>query len=446
MSPMEDWKKILGELNMNPQAEELNAIIKSHNPTVYELLSARGKAIYFPRKGILAQGAAAKNKEINATIGTAYEDDGKPMVLPSISRGFILDPQEAFPYAPSEGIKPLRDKWQELIQFKNPSLGQSGISLPVVSCGVTNGLSLVGYMFTGESDRVIMADLYWENYDLVFTNAYGVELKFFNLFKDRQFDIDSFRQTVNAGQPGKRVVLLNFPNNPSGYTPTKAVARDIISVLRESAQAGNHLVVILDDSYFGLSFEEDIYNESLFAELAGCHENLLAIKVDGITKEEYAWGLRVGFVTFGIKNGSKELYKALEDKFAGAVRGNISNSSHPAQSIFLAALKSGKHEEEKEVNKQKIKERYLKVKEVLGKHPEYGQYFEALPFNSGYFMCVRLKNLDTDKVWETLLNKYSTGVVCDSEKSLFRLAFASTPAAKIEKLLANIYAACQDCV
>ena len=430
---------------INPQAEELNDIIKTHNPTVYELLSAKGKAIYFPRKGILAQGAAAKDKEINETIGTAYEDDSKPMVLPSIARNLVLDAKDAFPYAPSEGIKPLRDNWQELIRAKNPSLSQAGISLPVVACGVTNGLSMVGYMFTGERDKVIVADLYWENYDLVFTSAYGTKLTFFNFFKDRQFDINSFRKTVNSGSPGKRVVLLNFPNNPSGYTPTKAAGKDIINVLNEAARAGNKLVVILDDSYFGLGFEEDICTESLFAELAGCHENLLAIKVDGITKEEYAWGLRVGFVTFGIKNGSKELYKALEDKIAGAIRGNISNSSHPAQSVFLAALKSGEHQKEKEVNKQKIRERYLKVKEVLRFHPEYEKYFEALPFNSGYFMCVRLKELDPDKVWERLLNKYSTGVVCYSEKSLLRIAFASTPTDKIDKLFANIYAACQDC-
>jgi len=67
---------------INPQAEELNSIIKRHNKTVYELLSKKGKAIYWPAKGILAQSAAAKNKSINATIGTAYEDDGRPMILP----------------------------------------------------------------------------------------------------------------------------------------------------------------------------------------------------------------------------------------------------------------------------------------------------------------------------------------------------------------------------
>ena len=180
---------------LNPQALELNRIIESHNKAAYELLSKKGRAIYFPAKGILAQGAAAKGKDINATIGTAYEDDGTPMVLPSISSLLKIDEKDAFPYAPSEGIKPLRDKWKELIKSKNPSLGTQEISLPVVTCGVTNGLSIVGYLFMDEADDIILSDLYWENYDLVFSNAYGARLKFFNLFKNRAFDIDSFRRT-----------------------------------------------------------------------------------------------------------------------------------------------------------------------------------------------------------------------------------------------------------
>jgi len=412
---------------------------------VYELLSRKGKAIYFPAKGILAQGMAARGKEINATIGTAYEDDGRPMVIPSIARLFEIDSKDVFPYAPSEGIKPLRDRWKELIRAKNPSLGAQEVSVPVVTCGVTNALSIAGYMFVEETDDIILSDLYWENYDLVFANAYGAKLRFFNLFKNNRFDIDSFREVVNSGRIGKKIVLLNFPNNPSGYTPTGEEVADIVGVLQEAAEAGNKLVIIVDDSYFGLFFEGTVAAESLFPRLARSHENLLSVKVDGITKEEYAWGLRVGFVTYGIKNGTKELYKALEAKTAGALRGNISNSPHLSQSAFLRALNSGAHEQEKQKNKEKIKERYLKVKEVLETHPEYAEYFEALPFNSGYFMCVKLKNSTADNVWELLLNKYSTGVICYGEKNLFRIAFASTPLDKIEKLFSNIYSACKEC-
>jgi aspartate/methionine/tyrosine aminotransferase len=429
---------------LNPQAKELNNIIKTQSMTAYDLLSGKGRAIYFPRKGILAQGMAAKDKEINATIGTAYEDDGKPMVLPSMAGKVGLDSKEVFPYAGSEGLKSIREKWLELMRSKNPGLGTKEISLPVVTCGVTNGLSIIGYMFADEVDKIIVADLYWENYDLVFTNAYGAKLQFFNLFKNGVFDIASFKKAVNARFAGKKIILLNFPNNPSGYTPSVETAQRIIEVLKEAAEAGNKLAVILDDSYFGLVFEDNVITESLFAQLSGLHKNLLAIKVDGLTKEEYAWGLRVGFVTYGIKNGSKELYQALEEKTAGAVRGNISNAPHLSQSLFLNASKTETYSQEKQTNKDKIRERYVKVKEIIEAHPEYRECYEALPFNSGYFMCVKIKHADVEKVWQTLLDKYSTGVICYSEKSLLRIAFASTPINKLEKLFSNIYAACKE--
>ena len=113
--------------------------------------------------------------------------------------------------------------------------------------------------------------------------------------------------------------------------------------------------------------------------------------------------------------------------------------------LLLNSLKSVTHDKEKERNKEKIKERYLKVKTVLEAHKDYRKYFEELPFNSGYFMCVRLKHSDPDRVWELLLSKYGTGVICYSEKALLRIAFASTPLDKLERLFANICSACKEC-
>ena len=70
-------------------------------------------------------------------------------------------------------------------------------------------------------------------------------------------------------------------------------------MLREAAEDGRNLIVVTDDAYFGLFYGEDVAQESLFARLAGCHERLLAVKVDGPTKEEFVWGFRTGMLTFG---------------------------------------------------------------------------------------------------------------------------------------------------
>lgn len=427
--------------DINPQAKDLNQVIQTQSPAVSDLLSHKGKRIFFPAKGILAQGQEAKGKEINATLGTATTDDNTPLVLSSVEENISIPSREAFPYAPSIGIKELRHKWKEMLCEKSPGICNGLTSLPVVTCALTHGLSMVGYMFVDPGDEIIHANLFWGNYKLVFANAHEAKLKPFNFFKDNTFDIDSFRSVLNEGSVGKKIVLLNFPNNPSGYTPTEESFDLIRDALKESAQAGNKLVVIMDDAYFGLVYQE-AYEESFFSKVLDLHENILAVKVDGVTKEEYAWGLRVGFVTYAVKNGSKELYDALEAKTAGAIRGSISNTSHLSQSLVLRSFSSPNYQAEKDANFKLLKTRFEKVVQILADHDEYKEYFEALPFNSGYFMCVRLKGLDAEAVRKTLLDKYDTGLI--SINDMLRIAFSSTPTHLIEKLFDNLYRACQD--
>lgn len=431
--------------DLNPLAEELNQTIRKENPSVFGMLSKKGKRIYFPSRGILAQGMAAKGKEINATLGEAYTDQGTPLVLPSLLRHLNIEAGEAFPYAPSFGLMPLRQRWQSLQREKNPSWKAKNLesSLPVVTCGLTHGLSTAGYLFCEEGDEIITADLYWDNYELVFDNGYGANLKKFNLFRDDAIDLESFRNTLMSGKTGKKIVLLNFPNNPSGYSPTREEADAITSIIRECAESGNQVLVLLDDAYFGLSFEKEAMNESLFSSLIDLHERVLAVKIDGVTKEEYAWGFRLGFISYGIKGGNRSLYEALAAKTGGAVRGCVSNAPHLSQSLVLKALQSPEYEVEKRINAAKIEERYRKVKEILAKRPEMSEFFSPLPFNSGYFMCIRLKKHDAEVIRQRLLNEYSTGLIAFRENGLLRIAFSSLAADRMDRLFDNIYQACR---
>ncbi len=428
---------------MNPQAEELNQIIRQKSAAVYEMLSQKGKNIFFPKKGILGQTAEAKGTRINATIGTAVEDDGSPMRLESLAARIDLDPSLVFPYAPSFGRPDLRAKWKSMLYEKNPSLGKTEISLPVVTNALTHGMSMAGYMFTDPGDEVIVPDLFWGNYNLILTNAYGASLVKFNLFKNGQFDLEAFEAKLNEGGTGKKIVLLNFPNNPAGYTPTQAEADGIVSIIGNSAQKGNKIVCITDDAYFGLVYEEGIARESIFAALSNLHGNVLAVKLDGATKEDYVWGFRVGFITYAIKGGDAELYGALEAKTAGAVRGNISNASNLSQSLILAAYNDSDYNKQKEDKFQLMQQRYEAVKEAL-KEEKYRKYFKTLPYNSGYFMCVQLEEgLSGDEVRQLLIKKYSIGSI--SLNNVLRLAFSAVAASDIKEMFEGIYSACEEC-
>ncbi|MBW2981138.1 aminotransferase class I/II-fold pyridoxal phosphate-dependent enzyme [Candidatus Woesearchaeota archaeon] len=428
-------------MTLNPQAEELNEIIKKNNPVVLELLSEKGKAIYFPKKGILAQAADAKGKKINATIGIGLDEDGTPLRLNSIADNVKLNPKDIFPYAPSFGKPELRKVWREMIYKKNPSL-KAEISTPVTTNALTHGLSMCAYLFADQGDKIILPDLFWGNYKLILIRGYGVELDAFPTFKDKGFNLEGLKEKLSQGT-GKKILLLNFPNNPSGYTPTEEEAKEIANIIKESAEAGNKIVVLIDDAYFGLVYKEGVFKESIFIYLADMHENILAVKVDGATKEDYVWGFRTGFLTFASKGGNEELYKALESKTAGAVRGNISNAPHISQSLVLNAFTSETYKQEKQEKYNLLKERFNIVAKVLEENKDYENYFKALPFNSGYFMCIRLnEGIDGEQVRQLLLEKYDTGVI--AMKDILRIAFSSTKKELIPELFQNIYNACKE--
>lgn len=426
---------------MDPQATQLNERIRQQNPNVLELLSEKGKNIFFPKLGILSQSAQAKGKKINATIGEAIEDDGLSMHLSGFDDLIKMPLASVYPYAPSFGKLDLRKAWKNNIIHKNPSLVNTLFSTPIATCGLTHGVSMAGYMFVDEGDTVVIPDLFWENYSLIFENACRGKVETFPLFKNGRFNTEGFSAKLNSIEK-KIILLLNFPNNPTGYTPLTDEIDGIVNAITEQAEKGKKVVVLIDDAYFGLVYEEKVFKESIFTRLVSADENLLAVKLDGATKEDYVWGFRVGFISYGVKNGTAELYEALENKTAGAIRANISNISNLTQSLLQKVYTSESYSHDK-VNKfNTLKGRYLEIRKTLS-NSKYSEYFEALPFNSGYFMCIRVKNgLNAEEIRKILLDKYDTGVIVFGD--IIRLAFSAVPQSKIASLIENIYLACKD--
>lgn len=433
---------------MNPLAQELNQKIVAANPHVFAMLSDLGKEIFFPSKGILSQSAEASKqaKRFNATIGTAMSD-GQAMFLPSLMEQLPgIKANDALLYAPSPGLPALRACWREKTLHDNPSLVGKGFSLPVVTNGLSHGLSIIADMFINPGDTFIYPDKNWDNYHLNYMVRSGAVAKLFPFFNGGGFNVAAFRaalQEHSAGQE-KVIVLLNFPNNPSGYAPTVAEGAAIADALVETAERGVNVVAIIDDAYYGLFFEADVMRESLFTKLAGRHPRLLAIKADAATKEVYVWGLRVGFLSLSV-GGAEEgsvLYEALTAKIGGLIRSVVSNCSALSQFLIVQALQNPRFYDERAAKVALMQRRALKVKAVLA-NPRYADAWEPYPFNSGYFMCLCIKKVDAEVLRKHLLEKYGVGTISITPTDL-RVAFSCLEEGDIQEVFDLIYQAWQD--
>ena len=396
--------------------------------------------MYFPYGGILGQGAEAKTCGINATIGMAFEEDGSPLVMDCFKKSLGLD-KKAFLYAGSFGLPKLRELWREMEFKKNPSLKGKTFSNPVVTNALTHGIRICAELFAGADDTLVTPDLFWDNYELVCQEAVGCQVAHFNTFKKGAFDTEAMKKALLA-EGEKKILILNFPNNPTGYTATLEDAKKIVATVKAVAAKGKRIVVVCDDAYFGLVYEKGVHGESLFAEFSDLHKNVLAVKLDGTTKEDYVWGLRVGFISFAFKGATAEQLKALEAKAAGNVRSGISNVSSIGQHMAIAAFADPMYAAQKKEKYVVLKKRYQEIRKILKKHPEYAEFFEVMPFNSGYFMCVKPLGVDAEAVRKHLIAKYSTGTIMLS--GLIRLAFSTIPTAKLATLFQNVADAVRD--
>jgi aspartate/methionine/tyrosine aminotransferase len=422
---------------MNPLAQELNAILAGTVADAF--MSALGKRLFFP-KGIVAQSAEAKKHatRANATIGIATRA-GKPVYLPSI-RTLVpgLEPDEIFPYAPTQGVEKLREQWKKEICRKNPDIGSTPFSLPLVVPGLTCGISTLADLFVDKDDILVLPDLYWDNYPLIFDTRREAQIVTFPFFTAAGgLNVGGLAKALRGAAPrGKVALLLNFPNNPTGYSPTRAEADAVVDVLARLAGEGTRCFVITDDAYFGLFYEPEIYTQSLFARLCGLHENILAAKVDGSTKEDLTWGFRTGFITLGARGLTPEHYDALTRKLMGAVRSTVSNSSILAQNLIIHAMESPDRAKEKQEAATLLRQRYEKVKAILVKKKSAA--LAPLPFNSGYFMSFRLNRGKAEDLRKALLMGHGVGTIAVDERCL-RVAFSSVDLEKLDELYDLIY-------
>lgn len=377
---------------MRDMAAEVNAPLEREAPALFQALSPLGKRIFFAA-GIPAQAAAG---------------------------------------SPVEGMPEVRRRWREWQRRSAPAGAPS--SLPLVTAGLSHGLSLLADLFGGEGKAVAVPQPFWGNYRQTFAVRTGAKVLTAPAYVDGRYNPRAAADALADlpdGEPA--VAILNIPSNPGGYSPHPEERRATVESLLGVA-ARRPLVLICDDAYAGLVFEPDIPRDSLFWELAGAHPNLVAVKVDGATKEFSFFGGRVGFLTFAVEPES-EAARSLESKVKMLVRSGIGSPVAVSQEILLQALRKEGVEDEIEAVRRLLEGRYRALKGALaGADPGL---MTILPFNSGCFALVELPErlgLDSETVRRHLLDRHGTGLISIAPRYL-RIAHCSVDEGALPELV-----------
>lgn len=398
-------------------------VLRAEAPAAAALLSPLGRRAVLPL-GIPQQSAQAAGCERQATIGQITSGNGQPLALPAVASHYLgLDAKQALLYAPTGGILALREAWRARISVATASL-------PVVTTGMSHGVSLVADLFGCPAHPLVLATPYWDNYDTIWHMRTEAPMLTFPFFDEKgTFNLDAMGRQL-SGLSGPATLLLNFPNNPTGYAPT----RDEVSAIVARIHAHPHpLAVLCDDAYQGLYWGKDCFPGSIFGELVpnADPQRLLVCKIDGATKELVFFGGRVGFLTFA---GTVRAGQILADKATAVLRGTISSAPAASQAVVLAALRDPQLAAQQEEVHGILQRRYLELRRCLD-----AASVPYWPFNAGCFAMLRLRDDQiASEMRLRLIHEQSTGVIEATGANALRVAFCSVDEADIPDLVERI--------
>ena len=196
---------------------------------------------------------------------------------------------------------------------------------------------------------------------------------------------DSLRAAIT---PRTKLLILPYPNNPTGAIMTRDELQAIATVIKDT-----NIVVLSDEIYNSLTYGPD--RHVCFAELDGMKER--TIVVDGFSKSYAMTGWRLGWAM-----GPKELMRHI----CKIHQFGIMSAPTTAQFAGIEAIRTGEDDIERMREQYDLRRRYL-----LGELRSMGlECFE--PQGAFYmFPSIESTGLSSDEFCERLLHEQEVAVI-----------------------------------
>lgn len=229
-----------------------------------------------------------------------------------------LDAGETF-YAPNPGIGPLREAISRYLTRNGRPVGPERVA--VTASGV-NALMLVAQALLDPGDRVVIPMPAWPNMDGI-ARVLGAQVAPLPLRIANgawRVDLDELLATVT---PATRLLFLNSPGNPTGWTLTAGEQRIILDHCRRTGTW-----ILADDVYERLYFAGDAAPS--FLSVATPQDRV--VSVNSFSKSWSMTGWRLGWIVGP---------PALMDSLAKLNEFNMSSAPTFVQHAGVAALDHG---------------------------------------------------------------------------------------------------------
>ncbi len=247
----------------------------------------------------------------------------------------------------------------------------------LVTVGGSEGIDLALRALVGEGDEVIIPEPSFVAYQgcTRFTGATPVVIE---LKAEDEFKLTA-EQLEAAITPKTKVLIMPFPNNPTGAIMTKEELAKIVEVIK-----GREIIVISDEIYAELTYQTKHVSIASFDEIK---EQTLVI--NGFSKAYAMTGWRLGYVC-----GHPTLISAMKKIHQYAIMCSPTTSQYAA----IEALKNGDTSVETMVKEYNQRRRVL----VNGFRKMGLDCFE--PLGAFYvFPCIKSTGLSSDEFCEKLL-------------------------------------------
>ncbi len=287
-------------------------------------------------------------------------------------------------YGPNKGVQPLRTAISERIKKKH-GVEYDDNSEIIVTVGGSEAIDLAVRGLLDPGDEVLVVEPCFVCYaplvELMGGVAVSVPTRIENNFK---LTVEDFRDKVTERT---KMIILPFPNNPTGAIMTREDLEPIAEFLR-----GTNIMVLTDEIYSELTYGRKHFS---IIELEGMRER--TIYVNGFSKAYAMTGWRLGYVAAP---------EPIISQIAKIHQYGIMCSPYISQNAAVEALTSCDTEVAKMVDEYNIRRRYL-VKEFnrLGLtcfDPEGAFYV---------FPCIKSTGLTSEEFCERLLYENKVAAV-----------------------------------